>query len=212
MLRSAVICADRPGNSWATGTNASAQSQLIRIREIADHCHPVTAENLATSANVTMADFATQAADAVEAHATFVTVELGENDLCEDTPLERFDSEVRAGLQVLTHGEPDAKVLLLSIEDLGRHWRARRNAPSSAVGGTCRWIALGVAAGERHRTSSESRTRSRTRLDIRKHQQRTAKEVELMNDLTTSAGLADALARTRPGDLHDSPTEPERIS
>lgn len=128
-----LTCADRPANSWATGTNISVQSQLVRIRKVVDHRHEVAAENLATSANVTMADFATQAADAVAVHATFVTVELGENDLCEHTPLERFDREVGAGLQVLTGRESGVKVLVLSIEDLVRHWRVLRDASSSAA-------------------------------------------------------------------------------
>ena len=126
-------CADRPANSWATGTNIAVQSQLLRIREVVDHRHEVAAENLATSANVTMADFPSQAAAAVAARATFVTVELGENDLCEGTPLKRFDREVRAGLQVLTRGEPGVKILLLSIENLVEHWQVLQNAPASAA-------------------------------------------------------------------------------
>lgn len=128
-----LTCADRPMNSWATGTNITVQSQLLRIRKVVNHRHGVAALNLATSRNVTMADFAGQAAHAVAAHATFITVELGENDLCQNTRLTTFDEEVRAGLQLITQKEPDAKILLLSIEDLAQHWRVLRTASSSAA-------------------------------------------------------------------------------
>jgi lysophospholipase L1-like esterase len=160
-------CADLPANSWATGTNASVQSQLVRIRKVVKDRHSVGAENLATSANVTMADFAAQAADAIAAHATFVTVELGENDLCEGTSLGRFDREVNTGLRVLTRGGRGVKILVLSIEDLVRHWRVLRSDPRSAAAfkaGAGIDCGLGYTATRARLADVQARTRSLNRI------------------------------------------------
>src|SRR6266446_5110986 len=78
-------CAERPQNSWSTGTNSAVDSHLLRLRAIWKNKRPIRAFNLATSAGATMADLASQARDANDARAQYVTIELGENDLCGKT-------------------------------------------------------------------------------------------------------------------------------
>lgn len=135
-------CADRPGNSWSTGTNPKVDSLLLRIGAIVKKpdptlrtgANPVQAHNFAGSSSITMADLAYQAREAVAVKAEIVTIELGENDICANTPPSRFRTELERGLTVLTSGlrSPHVKILLLSIEDLTRHWRVLQADPKAA--------------------------------------------------------------------------------
>ena len=127
-------CSDRPDNSWATGTNPAVDSHLVRLRALFKKTaqDPVRSYNFANSGFVTMADLETQARQAVTQKAQYVTIELGENDLCLYTPPGKFRAELERGLTVLTKGLPDTKILLLSIENLGEHWRVLRADPTAA--------------------------------------------------------------------------------
>lgn len=88
---------------------------------------PVRAFNLATDADVTMADLAAQARQARRDGAGYVTIEIGENDLCGDTSIAAFRAELKRGLAVL---KPGTKILLLSIENIVAHWRVLRANPA----------------------------------------------------------------------------------
>ncbi len=74
-----------------------------------------------------------QAAQAVEAGADYVTIEIGANDACarseaDMTPVEDYRRNIRAGLDVLRTGAPDARVYIASVPDLRRLWAAGRTS------------------------------------------------------------------------------------
>jgi lysophospholipase L1-like esterase len=131
-----VSCADATlADSWSTGTNPVVDSQLLRLRAIWKSRAPVRALNLASNSFVTMADLASQATQARRAGAAYVTIEIGENDLCAGTPIPTFRTELERGLSVLTSGvqarKLPPKILLLSIENLAAHWRVVHADPAT---------------------------------------------------------------------------------
>lgn len=126
-------CADRPQNSWSTGSNPAVHSHFLRLRAIREGKVKIRRFNLASSGFATMADFASQATEAVRDKAAYATVELGENDLCSGTKPAVFRGELERGLNVLSRGRIPVKVLLLSIENEAAHWRALRHDPKAAI-------------------------------------------------------------------------------
>ena len=127
-----VSCADAPSDSWSTGTNPAVQSHLLRLQAIWKNHRPVRAVNLASDADITMANLAGQARQARNFRANYVTIEIGENDLCGSTPIATFRSELKRGLDVLASGDahgPATKILLLSIENIVAHWRVLHDDP-----------------------------------------------------------------------------------
>ncbi|WP_051098248.1 SGNH/GDSL hydrolase family protein [Sporichthya polymorpha] len=115
---------DCPKRSWSTGGDSSVRSHAQRLQDATGV--RIRAVNLARS-GARAAALADQAAQAVEAGARYVTVEIGANDVCvasEDrmTPVEEYRASIRAGLEVLRSGAPQARVLVASIPDVGRLW------------------------------------------------------------------------------------------
>jgi lysophospholipase L1-like esterase len=124
-------CAERPGNSWSTGTNPAVDSHLLRLRAILRNKVTVHAFSFATNAHVTMHDFPGQAMEAAQKRAQYVTVEIGENDLCGATPAAAFRSSLDRGLTALSGSGRPTKILLLSIENMAAHWKALRSDPAA---------------------------------------------------------------------------------
>jgi lysophospholipase L1-like esterase len=118
-------CSDVLAESWSTGTSAAVDSHLLRLRAIWKNRTPVRAFNFASDSFVTMADLVSQARRATHVNAAYVTIEIGENDLCANTPVATFRTELARGLAVLG----GRKVLLLSIENLAAHWRVLHRDP-----------------------------------------------------------------------------------
>jgi lysophospholipase L1-like esterase len=164
-----VSCADAPADSWATGTNPVVNSHLRRLQTIWNNPpyrllhRPVHAFNLASDANVTMADLAAQAHEARREHADYVTIEIGENDLCGSTSIAAFRTNLKRGLTVLTAGTRRPKILLLSIENIVAHWRVLRSDPAAhkafAAGYTLD-CALGAQVPHSWITQVEARARA----------------------------------------------------
>jgi lysophospholipase L1-like esterase len=126
-------CADLPQNSWSTGTNPAVRSHFLRLRAIWKGRVHVQEVNLASSGSATMADLASQAREAIHDRAAYVTIELGENDLCSGTKPAVFRTELERGLNVLSSPTRfPVKVLVLSIENEAAHWRALRDDPKAA--------------------------------------------------------------------------------
>lgn len=128
-----TTCADRPANSWSTGTNPAVQSHLLRLRAALKSTLSIRAFNFASSQGVTMADLAGEARQAVRSGAEYVTIEMGGNDLCNTpgTSPAVFRRNLERGLAPLVsvHGGYQPKVLLLSLEDEAAHWRILRADP-----------------------------------------------------------------------------------
>ena len=143
-------CADRPENSWSTGTNPAVRSHRLRLRALIRGLRgpgserfrrPIRAYTLATSRFRTVADLEPQVRQAVTRPWRYATVDLGVGDLCGDTPLGTFRAKLKRALTVLAEPaqfevdglDPQVgrEVLVLSIEDLGRHWQVLRADPGS---------------------------------------------------------------------------------
>ena len=119
-------------DSWATGTTKAVESQYLRILAhnpaIREHVYNLAEAHAATGPGVS--DLAFQAAGAIARHPGYITIELGENDVCGGTPKSVFAREFKAGLSHLTHALPHAHVFVLSIENVANQWRAINADPA----------------------------------------------------------------------------------
>ncbi|HEX2021310.1 MAG TPA: GDSL-type esterase/lipase family protein, partial [Candidatus Thermoplasmatota archaeon] len=114
---------EHPEVSWATGNASLAVSTSHAARLRAMGADALVVVNAARS-GAPMADFARQAALAVEARAEYVTVLLGANDVCRGrvsdmTGVEDYRASFREGAQRLRDGLPrGAVVLVASVPDV----------------------------------------------------------------------------------------------
>lgn len=140
-------CADRPQNSWSTGTNPSIDSHRLRLRAVASTIEdsrfrrPIRAFTFATRRFGGVADLDEQVRRAVTRPWRYATVELGDGDLCGGTPVGEFRAELKRALFALSRpstmdvdglGSSGRGVLVLSIEDVTRHWAVLRADPVAA--------------------------------------------------------------------------------
>jgi len=112
---------DCPDKSWATGTSSEVDSHASRLGLPAD----AVFNNAETGAR--MVDLADQARTAVGERVEYVTILIGANDACRRTEGEMtdpavYESQFREALGILREGLPNARVLVVSIPDLGRMW------------------------------------------------------------------------------------------
>jgi len=112
---------DCPDKSWATGTSSEVDSHASRLGLPAD----AVFNNAETGAR--MVHLADQARTAVGERVEYVTILIGANDACRRTEGEMtdpavYESQFREALGVLREGLPNARVLVVSIPDLGRMW------------------------------------------------------------------------------------------
>jgi lysophospholipase L1-like esterase len=117
-------------NSWATGTGDDVDSHYRRILarnpKIKGQAHNFAEPGAEADA------LAGQAARAVDAKVSYVTVLIGANDACARsaggmTSVATFRDEVDRGLARLRKGLPKARVLMVSIPDLYRLWQVGRD-------------------------------------------------------------------------------------
>lgn len=112
---------DDPRRSWATGEGDDDVDSLVeRIRNASDV--DTRGVNVAFS-GARMVDAPAQAAKAVDAGADVVTIELGANDVCAPdvaamTQPADYERHLRAAMDTLMTGLPEAHVLVLSIPDV----------------------------------------------------------------------------------------------
>ena len=108
--------------SWSTGDDPGVDSHRLRLGELGAE---LTVQHNFARDGARAQSLAAQAAEAVEAKAQYVTVEIGANDACRSTeakmtPVEDFRADVDAGLAVLAEGSP--RVFVASIPDVVRLW------------------------------------------------------------------------------------------
>jgi lysophospholipase L1-like esterase len=135
-----ALLQDVPANSWSTGTNPTVNSIYNRILAM----NPaISGRNTnAAVSGARMGHFAGQAANAAAADPELVTVLLGANDVCTSneasmTPVDTYEAQFRAGMEVLAQEAPDALVYVASIPNIYRLWQV------GSVSGTARlWWAL----------------------------------------------------------------------
>ena len=140
----AVAACGRSGNcveiSWATGTAEDVRSHGQRL----DLDSPEGTLNLAVS-GARVSGLASQVRSAVQERPDYVTVLIGANDACTTeetamTSVEDYTGAFNAALDALVRGLPNARILVLSIPDLGRLWEIGKDRPD--VRGV--WQAYGV--------------------------------------------------------------------
>ncbi len=129
----AVAACDRGGDcvetSWATGTGEQLHSHAQRL----ELDEPDSRHNLAVN-GAQVAGLASQAEAAVATGADYVTVLIGANDACAAdeahmTSVAAFSGAFDAALDILVRGLPDARILVLSVPDLGRLWELGKDRP-----------------------------------------------------------------------------------
>jgi lysophospholipase L1-like esterase len=121
---------DAPSNSWSTGSNATVQSQYLRILAnnpaIKDRNYNVAL----TGAKVkNLADMAT-AINLLQVE--YVTILIGANDVCTSsessmTSVDAFRAKFQEGMQRLASGTPNARIYVVSIPNVYNLWSVLKN-------------------------------------------------------------------------------------
>ena len=171
ITRAAAAC-DGPGDcpeaSWSTGSLPGLDSHAQRLAVLRGDT--VETHNLARS-GAAVRDLGEQARRAVGTGADYVTVLIGGNDACAATesamtPVDEFAADFGDALGALVTGLPDARVLVVSIPDVGRLWEVGRGEPSAVrvweAGGVCPTLLAGAV--EVGGAAEERRARVRERV------------------------------------------------
>ena len=110
--------------SWATGTTSTSAfvSQASRVEQVAGRT--VKRLNFAVAGSRAL-DLARQAAETQDQKPDFATVLIGANDVCswpEDhhEALGQFDRDLRAGIDGLLAKNPDVRIALVPVPDMGK--------------------------------------------------------------------------------------------
>jgi lysophospholipase L1-like esterase len=120
---------DHPGQSWSTGYTSydGISSHYERIK----HVNPAIAGHAYNDAvsGAKMAAAPTQATQAVNQHARYVTILLGANDLCTSspdtmTPTATFQAELQQAMVTLMQQDPQPYVFVSSIPNIYQLWQA----------------------------------------------------------------------------------------
>jgi lysophospholipase L1-like esterase len=160
-----AIGGSNPHLSWATGDDPKdgTESHYERIRKDQPSIGGRNRNRAVSGAR--MADAPAQARQVVADRVEYVTFLMGANDVCrrsvsEMTAVDRFESDFRSSLTVLTEGLPEARVLVISIPDLHRLYELLKDDPEVAGA----WRRFGICATVLGpATSADDREAARTR-------------------------------------------------
>jgi lysophospholipase L1-like esterase len=116
---------DNPAGSWSTGTDSRVNSHYLRLLALNSRIRGKAYNDARSGAK--MDELAGQMAKAVTQKAEYVTVEMGGNDVCQDTesamtPVSTYSSQFRAGLETMTSGRPNVKIFVASVPDIHHLW------------------------------------------------------------------------------------------
>jgi lysophospholipase L1-like esterase len=138
--------ADCPANSWATGSNAAVNSYFTRVKALNPSvvlARPQTSSTAGGNDAITgakMANLPAEATNAVNApnKPDQVMILLGANDVCTSseatmTSLASFEANLRAGLNILSSGVPDARIDISSIPNIFNLWNVLHNNLSAQL-------------------------------------------------------------------------------
>src|SRR5512132_3466441 len=118
---------DHPGQSWSTGSTSydGIASHYERIKRV----NPAIAGHAANDAvsGAKMAAASTQAAQAVNQRARYVTILLGANDLCTSSPAtmtstDTFRAQFQQAMATLMSQDPKPYVFVSSIPNIHQLW------------------------------------------------------------------------------------------
>jgi lysophospholipase L1-like esterase len=125
-------CTVKPRDSWSTGWNPAVDSHYLRILA-ANPAIRGRNYNIADQADTPgagISDLGFQAGKAIAKKADYVTIALGENDICSSSPA-YFRARFKAGMDKLTKGLPTANIFVASIDDLTHQWQALHADPKT---------------------------------------------------------------------------------
>lgn len=126
-----VVLSDCPEVSWATGTDAEVRSLALRL--IGAPALTERSWNYARS-GADVADLPEQMAQAAARKPELVTVMVGANDACADSPermteVDTFRRSFEVAMKELRRTAPKSQVYVSSVPDLRRLWSASRGNP-----------------------------------------------------------------------------------
>ena len=132
-----------PANSWATGSTASVNSHLLRLRATAAPDNAVGYNNAVAGA--ASGALNSQAAKAVTQGAQYVTIEIGANDACTKTvgamtPTATFKTNVQNALVTLSTSAAAPQVFIASVPNLLRMYEVNKSSASARL----TWALLGI--------------------------------------------------------------------
>ena len=120
--------------SWSTGTNASVNSQYLRILARNPKINGHAFNDAKTGAQMSALDG--QLATAASQHVQYVTVLMGANDVCTSsistmTPTSTFQSEVQKALADFFAADPRAHLYLSSLPNIFQLWSVLHGNPAA---------------------------------------------------------------------------------
>jgi lysophospholipase L1-like esterase len=134
---------DNPAGSWSTGTTTSVNSHYLRLLALNPKIRGKNYNDARSGAK--MGELASQMGTVVSQKAQYVTVEMGGNDVCQDTESQMtsvadYRSQFRAGLERVTNGLPNVKVLVASVPNIHHLWELYHDDLAAQVA----WFTFGV--------------------------------------------------------------------
>jgi lysophospholipase L1-like esterase len=126
---------DAPWNSWSTGALRS-WTHYRRILAANPQIFGRNYNNARSGAR--MADLQRQAGLTVTQGVEYVTILMGANDACASseaamTPVAVFRAQFQQGMNTLTAGLPEVRILVVSIPDIYRLWQVAHNNPRAIL-------------------------------------------------------------------------------
>ncbi|MBC6460430.1 SGNH/GDSL hydrolase family protein [Actinomadura sp. HBU206391] len=120
-----VDCTSR---SWSGGSDTGVGSHYLRLRALNGSL--VAYNDAASGARIDA--LAGQAASAVSQRADYVTILIGANDACTSsestmTSVADFETRLRAAMNTLRQGAPNAQIFVASIPDVKRLWQVGKD-------------------------------------------------------------------------------------
>lgn len=120
--------------SWSTGTNASVNSQYLRILARNPKIKGHVFNDAKTGANMSALD--SQLAIAASQHTQYVTILMGANDICTSsistmTPTSTFQSEVQKALADFFAADPRAHLYMSSLPNIFQLWSVLHGKPAA---------------------------------------------------------------------------------
>lgn len=156
-VNSSYILRDAPKESWATGTDATVDSEYQRLLS----AYPgsgISADNDAMT-GAKMVSLASQMSTAAGQGADYVTVLMGANDVCAKTPAgmtstANFTNQFDLAMATITSARPNAVVFVSSIPNVYQLWSTLHTSSAArfawAVYGVCQDM-LGSSVTETQR-------------------------------------------------------------
>lgn len=129
--------------SWSTGDSALVQSHLKRLE---DFLHaPIAGVNEAIAGSVA-ANLERQTTRLLPHNPSFVTIDIGANDVCAWTPdnhetaVMQFETDVRASIQRLVDANAQVRVTIVPIPNVYNLWEVAHDQPGCQM----RWDIIGL--------------------------------------------------------------------